>query len=69
MYIWEAFVALVKTRVEGNPIQFSEIEAWLNLNGIEDLESRQEVAHLIRILDTEYIKLFREKLEKEYAKS
>jgi len=43
------------------PIEFSEIESWLNLNGIFNLERRQEVSHLIRIMDEEYIKFMQEK--------
>ena len=44
----------------GGPISFVEIESYLNINGINKLEQRQEVAHLIRILDSAYIEFFRE---------
>ena len=60
VYIWEAFLAVTLTRQIGGPISFVEIESWLNLNGINKLEQRQEVAHLIRVLDSVYIEFFRE---------
>ena len=61
VFVWEGFTALALTRQQGNPIQFAEIESWLNLNGIENFETRQEFAHLIRVMDSEYITFFREK--------
>lgn len=61
IFIWEGFTALALTRQAGNPIQFAEIESYLDLNGIKDFETRQEFAHLIRIMDSEYITFFREK--------
>ena len=68
VFVWEGFTALALTRQQGNPIQFSEIESYLNINGIEDLETRQEFVHLIRVMDSEYINFFREK-NKKHAKS
>ena len=59
--VWEGFLALNSSRVGLEIIQFSEIESWLNLNGIFDLDYRQEVAHLIRFIDSEYLNLVREK--------
>ena len=53
--VWEAFLALNSSRGNSEVITFSEIEAWLNLNAIFDLDRRQEVAHLIRVLDGEYL--------------
>ena len=61
IYVWEGFLALALTRQQGNPVQFSEIESWLNLNGIEYLDTRQEFAHLVRVMDSSYITFFREK--------
>ncbi len=61
-YIWEAFLAVSNTRKQGR-ITFSEIESWLNINHIVNIERRQEVAHIIRILDLEYVKYFEEKGE------
>jgi len=61
VFVWEGFTALALTRQQGSSIQFAEIESWLNLNGIENLETRQEFAHLIRVMDSEYINFFREK--------
>ena len=55
--VWEGFLALKSAGLE--PIRFSEIEAWLNLNGIFDLNYRQEIAHLVRILDIEHLELLR----------
>ena len=83
VFVWEAFVALsnprnnqfivVQTksgqRVIANygSIKFSEIEAYLNLNGISNLERRQEVTHLIRIMDESFITFMRERLKQENA--
>ena len=58
--IWEGFLALNSSRVNFEAIKFSEIESWLNLNGIFDLNYRQEVAHLIKFLDSEYLNLLKE---------
>lgn len=63
LFIWEAFLALSNPRNELDSIKFSEIEAYLNLNGVLVLERRQEVAHLIRIMDESYISFIKEKLE------
>jgi hypothetical protein len=65
IYIWEGFLALSSSRVNFCSISFSEIESWLNLNSIFNRERRQEVTHLIRIMDEQYLEYFREK----YAKS
>jgi len=77
LFIWDAFAALSSSRnnqiivintksglrsvTNYGYILFSEIESWLNLNGIFNVERRQEVAHFIRIMDEEYIKFMREK--------
>lgn len=66
--VWEGFSALSSSRVGLETIGFSEIEAWLNLNGIIDLNYRQEIAHLIRILDSEYIDLLSKRLKRERTK-
>lgn len=55
--VWEAFVALSLSRKGTEAIRFSEIEAWLNINAISDLDYRQEIAHLIRFLDSKYLEL------------
>lgn len=57
LVVWEGFLALKSAGLE--PIRFSEIESWLNLNGILSLNYRQEIAHLIRILDIEHLDLLR----------
>lgn len=62
--VWESFSALSSSRIGLETIRFSEIEAWLNLNGIFDLNYRQEIAHLVRILDSEYLDLIRQRQRK-----
>lgn len=57
--VWEGFLALSSSRAGLEVISFSEIESWLNLNGIVSLNHRQEIAHLIRILDIEHLDLLR----------
>ena len=57
--VWEGFSALSSSRIGSQAVQFSEIEAWLNLNGIVNSSYRQEIAHLIRVLDGEYLGLLR----------
>lgn len=57
--VWESFLALSSLRAGLESIRFSEIEAWLNLNGIFDLNYRQEITHLVRILDIEHLELLR----------
>jgi len=59
--VWEGFSALNSSRIGFEVIRFSEIEAWLNLNGIFDLNYRQELAHLIRILDGVYLSFLKER--------
>lgn len=63
-YIWEIFCALSSSRTRDDSIRFSEIESYLNLSRIFSLEHRQEVAHLIRVMDEEYLKYMREKYAK-----
>lgn len=65
LYIWEAFIALSSSRIDFESIKFSEIESWLNLNCIFNSERRQEAAHLIRILDLEYLKFIKQKQRKK----
>ena len=67
VFVWEAFVALSNPRGGMTAIKFSEIEAYLNLNGISNLERRQEVTHLIRIMDESYIAFMRERRKQENA--
>lgn len=63
VFIWEFFVALSSSRNGFDSIKFSEIESWLNLNCIINLERRQEVTHLIRIMDEKYLEFMRKKYE------
>jgi len=74
--IWEGFLDLSSSRtnsteiymdgdylkrsVHEDPIKFVEIESWLNLNDIRDVEMRQEIVHLIRVLDSEYLQFRRQ---------
>ena len=57
LVVWEGFIALSSSKVGLETINFSEIEAWLNLNGIFGLDQRQEIAHLVRILDSKHLEL------------
>jgi len=57
-------VALCSARIGFESIKFSEIEAWLNLNGIFNLERRQEITHLIRIMDQKYLEYLLEERER-----
>jgi hypothetical protein len=59
--VWEAFLALDSSRKNLEAITFSEIEAWLNLNAIFNLDRRQEITHLIRVLDSECLRFVKEK--------
>lgn len=61
LFIWQGFLALTNSRINFESIKFSEIESWLNLNCVFNLEYRQEVTHLIRIMDEEYLKFMKEK--------
>lgn len=63
LFVWDAFIALSSSR-DGS-IKFSEIESYLNLNGIFNLDQRQETTHLIRIMDIEYLKFMRDKHSKK----
>jgi len=67
IFVWEAFVALSNPRGGMTAIKFSEIEPYLNLNGISNLERRQEVTHLIRIMDESFIIFMKEKRKQENA--
>jgi len=74
--VWEGFLDLSSSRtsstevymdgtylkrlVHEDPIKFVEIESWLNLNDIRDVEMRQEIVHLIRVLDSEYLQFRRQ---------
>lgn len=60
-FIWDAFAALSSSRMGVSPICFSEVESYLNLNGIRNLERRQEVTHLVRVMDEKYIEFLRDK--------
>lgn len=65
LFIWEAFLALSSSRSGWESIKFSEIESWLNLNSLSDLEQRQEVTHLIRVMDIEYLDFLREEQKRK----
>lgn len=68
VFIWEAFLALSSARLYGEPIKFSEIISYMDISGINSEDIRQELTHLVRILDIEYFKHLTEK-EKRNAKS
>lgn len=58
MEVWEGFLSLNSSRIITNsgvhPISYTEIESWLNINGIRG-ETRQEYAHIIRVLDRTFL--------------
>lgn len=62
LFVWEAFVALSSSR--SGAITFSEIESYLDLNGIFNSEQRQEVTHLVRVMDLKYLEFMKEKYSK-----
>lgn len=57
---WAAFHDLSNRRTSNgfgpNPIQTSEIVAWLDLQGIDDADDRRMNYHLIGVLDSEWIR-------------
>ncbi len=69
MYIWQGFVNLSSTRFSNEPIKFVEIEAWLNLNCIFDLEHRKDAAYLIRMMDGAYFNFLTEQAERNRNRS
>ena len=62
--VWEAFLALNSSRIitrEGvRPIPYSEINAWLDIHRIQG-DTREEYAHLLRILDRAFLEKVRNK--------
>jgi hypothetical protein len=53
--VWQAFIDLSSSRqigFEENPILISEIEAWLNIQGISSLEVRKEYFRIVKTLDS-----------------
>lgn len=65
VYIWQGFVKLSAKRFSNEPIKFTEIESYLNLNCVFDLEQRQDVAHLIDIMDIAYFDFLKEQAERD----
>lgn len=66
--VWQAFQDLNNSRTAGfdvNPIQISQIEAWLRLHRITDYEEQQDYFYLIRKLDDEWLRLIRDKRSKK----
>lgn len=58
--IWRAFFELCASRTAGqmsmNPIQPTNIVAWLDMSGVIDIEERRRYYELITILDVNYLK-------------
>ena len=68
--VWQAFQDLSRTRTIGmlaNPIQASEIEAWLRMHGITSIEEQSEYYQMIIALDAAWFKWCDEK-EKSITK-
>lgn len=63
--IWDAFCDLNSTRQGLNPITLTEINSWLDLNGITNLDSKQEIMYLIRKMDEEFFKIASNKLKRK----
>lgn len=65
---WQAFQDLSNSRSLGfcaNPIQVSEIEAWLRIHGITAIEDRVECYRLIKSLDAVWMTRSREKQKEQ----
>ena len=59
-HVWNGFWELCGTRTYlpmggMNPITFSEIEAYLSINGIYDSDSRYEFAICVRAMDVVFM--------------
>lgn len=66
--IWQAFQNLHYSRTAGfevNPIQVSEIESWLRIHEVTELEDRIEYFQLITALDQVWIKWSRDKRKED----
>lgn len=61
---WAAFAQLNGSRQYGfgpQPIPVSEIVAWLELNDITDSDQRNDIAIMVRILDSEWFEIQEDK--------
>mgnify|MGYP003645052237 FL=1 len=62
---WVAFFELCASRTMGhsgiNPLQTTSILAWLDINGVIDIEDRRRYYELITVMDLEYLAHYREK--------
>lgn len=63
--VWQAFFELCASRTAGysgaNPIQPSNIRAWLDINGVIDTGDRRRYYELITVMDLEYLAHHRKK--------
>jgi len=60
--IWDSFWELNMRRVavyEYQPISISEVAAWLDINGIDDIDARAEHLRLIGALDSAWLSYMR----------
>lgn len=66
LWVWEAFSVLDKGRQWGNsgpqPIQISELESYCRMNNIAD---HSDLVRYIQKMDGEYLRDYREKLERK----
>lgn len=65
---WQAFQDLSNSRTVGfcvNPIQVSEIEAWLRIYGITEVENRVECYRLIKSLDSIWLTWSKQKQKEQ----
>jgi len=68
--VWQAFQDLNCSRTAGfdfNPIQVNEIQAWLSIHEVTELEDKVEYYRLITTLDRVWLKWSREKHEAKNA--
>jgi len=63
--IWDFFCELNSTRQGLNPITLTEINSLLDLNGITNLDNKQEIMYLIRRMDEEFLKIVSDKLKRK----
>ena len=64
VFVWQAFNTLHSRRQCGfsaNPLDFSAILSWFDLNGVTNLEDRRHYVRLISALDDVWLEWSREK--------
>ena len=66
---WEAFWYLSATRTAGpsfsNPISYQEMLAWATMNGYSTSLFLRRLAHYVRIMDVEWLRIQHEETTRE----